>query len=108
MSFSLIQGYPTQCPVCSNEYDQSDGIETIAQNQGGSVLHFSCHHCAMSLLVSLRIGHSGIVGLGMLTDLSKEEAKIFLSEMPAISGDEVLSLYSAFKNSKVGIKDLIV
>ncbi|QQS61642.1 MAG: hypothetical protein IPN70_01785 [Candidatus Moraniibacteriota bacterium] len=108
MNFSLIQGYPTQCPVCSNEYDQSDGMETIAQNQGGSILHFFCHHCETALLVSIRVNASGMVGMGMLTDLTRKEAKSFLSQKSAISGDEILSLYSAFKNSQVGVKDLFV
>lgn len=46
--------------------------------------------------------------MGMLTDLTRKEAKSFLSQKSAISGDEILSLYSAFKNSQVGVKDLFV
>jgi hypothetical protein len=106
MQSPAIQGYPTQCPVCSSHYNHSEETEVIFENRGESVVHLSCQKCKSFLLVSLRMNPMGLAGIGMLTDLNREEALFFLNQKMLISNEEILSVYVELKNEKVKVKNL--
>lgn len=106
MQSPAIQGYPTQCPVCSSQYDHLEEAETIFENRGESVIHLSCQSCKSFLLVSLRMNPMGLVGIGMLTDLNREEAIFFLNKKMLITNEEILSVYVGLKDERVGVKNL--
>jgi hypothetical protein len=48
----------------------------------------------------------GLAGIGMLTDLNREEALFFLNQKMLISNEEILSVYVELKNEKVKVKNL--
>ncbi len=106
MQSPAIQGYPTQCPVCSSHYNHSEETEVIFENRGESVIHVSCQKCKSFFLFSLRMNPMGLAGIGMLTDLNREEAIFFLNKRRRISNEEILSVYVELKNEKVGVNNL--
>jgi len=78
----------------------------VAENRGGGILHLTCSHCESAILVALKAGPMGIVGMGSLTDLNKEEAKAFLEQGGFVSEKEVLSMYRLLKKEKLGVQEL--
>lgn len=87
LSFSL------DCLVCNNRFDR-ESLNMVEQNDSKLIFHASCPKCQSSALLVLSNSseNEAITGIGMLTDLSSQEARgLFKAE--AISADEVIEVY---------------
>ena len=94
-----------KCPICNKKYGQAK-ILVLEENNNKTTLHVTCGSCKISSLIFISSGKMGIVSLGMLTDLTKEEAKnLFKNE--EISADNVIEVHEYLKNFKGGIKEFI-
>jgi transcription elongation factor Elf1 len=95
----------TKCPICNKKYGQSK-ILVLEEEMNRTTLHVTCGNCKISSLVFISSGKMGIVSLGILTDLTQEEAKkLFKGE--EISSDNVIEAHEYLKNFKGGISEFI-
>jgi transcription elongation factor Elf1 len=94
-----------KCPICNKKYSQTK-ILVLEENSNKTTLHVTCGSCKVSSLVFISSGKMGIVSLGMLTDLTTEEARdIFKGE--AISVDQVIDVHEYLNNFKGKINGFV-
>lgn len=94
-----------KCPICSKKYGQNK-ILLLEDESNRTTLHVTCENCKVSSLVFISSGKLGVVSLGMLTDLTREEARIIFKE-EAISTDQVIEVHEYLKDLKGGISEFI-
>ena len=88
-----------KCSICSQDFRQENLI-TLEENQRQSIFHAFCPNCKMATMIFLSSTPSGLVSLGMATDLNQEEAKKFFGQ-EAVNADEVIDVHSLlFRNKK--------
>lgn len=76
------------------------------EEEDRTVFHLTCDSCQTAILVSVSIGQFGIISLGMVTDLDRNEAgRLFKNEV--ISTDQVLEVHEFLKNFEGSPRDLI-
>jgi hypothetical protein len=93
-----------KCPICNKKYGQAK-ILVLEEVANKTTLHVTCGSCKTSSLVFISSGKMGIVSLGMLTDLTTEEARgIFKGE--AVSVDQVIDVHEYLKIFK-GVNEFI-
>lgn len=94
----------TKCPLCQKEYGNFN-ITILDQKRGKATLHLKCEYCQTASLVFVIVNQSGILSLGMVTDVTKEEAKSMMNR-EAVSVDEVAEIHDQLK--KIGkVEELI-
>ncbi|MFA5777087.1 MAG: hypothetical protein WC906_01455 [Parcubacteria group bacterium] len=94
-----------KCPICEKKYGQTK-VLVLEEEMNRTTLHVTCESCKISSIVFISSGKMGIVSLGMLTDLTREEAKkLFKSE--EVSADNVIEVHEYLKNFKGGISEFI-
>ena len=94
-----------KCPICNKKYNQAR-ILVLEEGGNRTTIHVTCGSCEISSLVFISSGKMGIISLGMLTDLTTEEAKI-LFKNEAISTDQVIEVHEYFKDFQGEINDFI-
>lgn len=102
-----MQGYPTQCPICSRNYRHSDEAEVLVEVKNQTLVHLTCQECTSSMIVSLSLNESGVSGFGMLTDLNREEASKVFFDLSPVSSEEVLQVYSKLRKPSVNVRELL-
>ena len=94
-----------KCPICNKKYGQTK-ILVLEEDANKTTFHVTCESCKISSLVFVSSGKMGIVSLGMLTDLTREEARsLFKSEQ--VSVDNVIEVHEYLKNFKGEINEFI-
>ena len=97
--FGKAKQFFIKCSVCSHDFKQGSLI-VLEENQQQSVFHASCSNCKTATMIFLSSTHSGLVSLGMATDLNQEEVRKFFGQ-EAVNVDEVIDVHSLFfKNKK--------
>lgn len=87
---SLFQ-IPETCPNCSHRFNRAEA--SIIGNKGNSILiHITCPKCKISVISSVSLSNAGVMTVGMLTDLSKEDLSM-LKEDNAITVDDVIDMH---------------
>lgn len=94
----------TKCPLCQKEYGNFN-ITILDQKRGKATLHLACDYCQTASLVFVIVNQSGILSLGMVTDVTKDEAKKVMNR-EAISGDDVVAVYEHLK--KTGLAEELI
>jgi len=80
-----------KCAVCGNSFEAND-ILLLEEKDQKSTIHATCFKCKSTSMIFLSSTQSGLVSLGVATDLDKNEVKkIFGKE--AISVDEVIDAH---------------
>lgn len=88
-----------KCSVCSRDFKQENLI-ILEENQQQNIFHAFCPNCQTATMIFLSSTHSGLVSLGMATDLNQEEAKKFFGQ-EALNVDEVIDVHSLlFRNNE--------
>ncbi|MDR3558886.1 MAG: hypothetical protein P4L62_03020 [Candidatus Pacebacteria bacterium] len=85
----------TRCGVCRSKFGKED-IFLISDDPAKTIFHTTCPGCRTAVLVLLSNGQNGLLGMEMITDLDREEAKEKLNTR-AITADEVIGVYKALK-----------
>lgn len=88
----------TKCPLCRKNYGNFN-ITILDQKKGKATLHLACEYCQTASLVFVIVNQSGILSLGMVTDVTKEEAKSMMNR-EAVSVDEVVDVYKYLKKAE--------
>jgi len=72
----------------------------LEENQQQSIFHAACPSCKTATIIFLTSTHSGLVSLGMATDLNQEEARKFFGQ-EAVNVDEVIDVHGyLFQDNK--------
>ena len=91
-------GREANCPVCNSKYAAGE-MTVLESGQKRNALHFTCKNCKVSSLFFITENNIGMVGVGVLTDMSKSEVGIFFRK-EAVSVDNVLEVHDFLKNIK--------
>lgn len=88
-----------KCSACNYDFRQENLI-VLEENQQQSIFHASCPNCKTATMIFLSSIHSGLVSLGMATDLDQAEARKFFGQ-EAVNVDEIIDVHSLlFKDKK--------
>ncbi len=88
-----------RCPICDKEY-KKESARLFAQRQSANLVHINCVYCRSSLIAMIMVLGQGLSSVGMVTDLSFEDARR-LHNVEPISLDEILEGYNFFSSLTV-------
>lgn len=94
-----------RCAVCQSDFEQND-IITLEDQDQKTTFHVTCHKCGTSSIIFISMSQSGVTGLGVATDLNKEEA-VRMFGRDAVSADEVIDMYQIISRHKGNMSDMI-
>lgn len=95
----------TKCPHCSRKYRFNKAL-VLDEEDDRTTFHLTCDNCQISTLVFVTAGQYGIVSLGIVTDLDRNEAR-YLFRNEAISADQVIDAHQLLSRDGVSVQDLI-
>lgn len=78
----------SRCPVCNQQY-VADQAKIFAKQEGARMAHFTCGSCHSAFVAMIVFVGHGLSSLGMVTDLSFEDAERLHKAEP-ISVDELI------------------
>jgi DNA-directed RNA polymerase subunit RPC12/RpoP len=79
------------CPLCDKQY-KPDNIRIVQENEEKMLVYNNCPHCHSGVLSLLYKDLMGITLVGLVTDLSYEDA-LKLKNTRQINSDDVLKIY---------------
>jgi len=95
--------YMGRCPACHKEYPAGQA-KVFAREDTVGMVHLTCPECSNSFLAMVVVGNRGISSVGMVTDLTYEDAeRVFRSE--PVSIDEILEGRELIKQKFFNNKD---
>ena len=80
------------CPLCAASYDPHRARVLGAEGEE-RLLHVACGGCGNAMLALVVVTPSGVSSVGLITDLSFEDAQRF-REAPPVSADHVLAAHT--------------
>lgn len=81
-----------KCSICSRDFKQENLI-VLEETERQNIFHALCPNCQTATLIFLSSNQTGLISLGMATDLSQEEARKFFGQK-AVNVDEVIDVHS--------------
>lgn len=78
------------CPVCQHKGKMMEA-KVLEENEAAHLIHLRCHQCQAAVLALIMISPAGLNSVGMITDLSANDA-IKFKNLDSISVEEVLEL----------------
>ena len=94
-----------KCPVCDRNYNHTRAL-ILEEEVNKTAFHVTCESCKISTIVLISSNNFGLVSLGILTDLDRNEAKR-LYKNDAISSNQVIELHQFLKEFDGGVKEFI-
>ena len=94
-----------KCPVCDQKY-QNIRMLLVYKNRDRTGFHVSCSSCRASVLIFIQPGRMGVVSVGMITDLTAQEARLKM-DRPVISPDMVLDVYKDIQSFPDKVNSLL-
>ena len=81
----------SKCSFCDSDFRAED-LTLLSENEQKTTWHVTCSKCFSSAIFILSSNPSGVIGLGVITDLDKNEVKEkFLKR--AVNADEVIDMH---------------
>ena len=93
---------PQTCPVCNAPRKYLSYVPLVQK----SIVHITCKKCSGNVLAFLSQNDVGTMTVGIVTDLSVDEAQKFMSS-ESVDFDEVLALHETSMRDGLTIKDLL-
>ncbi|OGL79723.1 hypothetical protein A3J43_03405 [Candidatus Uhrbacteria bacterium RIFCSPHIGHO2_12_FULL_54_23] len=87
-----------QCPACRVKY-AAEHVRVLSASERGSLVSFTCGACKLGVLVVIAPMPFGLMGTGVPTDCSPDEALRFMNA-EEVSADDVIEAHTLLKNSK--------
>ena len=86
-----------ECPVCNTAYraEQVAVLEAAGHNH---LVHLTCGACHNALLALVVVSALGMSSIGVMTDLTAEDADRFRLE-PPVSEEDVLSFHQVLQHT---------
>lgn len=82
--------FVSRCPLCNAGYRMEDA-STLESAEDASMIYIECARCRSSIVAVVAMSGMGVVSLGMVTDMSKEDIERF-RDMPSLSSNELLEM----------------
>lgn len=79
------------CPLCGSHYDPTQ-TEVIEENDKAALFHIDCAKCGSSILACLVAGPFGVASMGLVTDLSRDDAKK-LKSAKTVNHDDIIEIH---------------
>lgn len=95
MTFDDNMQLVTRCPFCSAEYDL-DGAQVIGEENDATMVYITCSDCESSIVAIVAMSGLGIVSLGLVTDMTAEDTKVFNEDKP-VTSDDLLKIYETLE-----------
>ena len=102
--FNLFNDNPpliSHCPVCGIKFNPLEA-KVIREGNSAHLIYIKCRHCQASLLALISAGNLGISSVGLVSDLSSEDAVKF-QDFPNVSFDDVIEAHQYLTKEKVFI-----
>ena len=80
------------CPMCRHQFDDT-AVRVIEERSAMRLMHMSCGECQTAILAMVMASDLGMSTVGVLTDLSANDAERILGT-DVFSEDDVLAFYS--------------
>ncbi|MDD5567258.1 MAG: hypothetical protein PHH01_03630 [Patescibacteria group bacterium] len=92
------------CPLCNAQYNPLSA-KILEERDDAHLIHIQCRKCGSSIVALVLASGVGISSVGLITDLSGDDALRFKNN-PTISSDDVLQLYDFLQKDFDIIKHL--
>ncbi len=86
------------CPLCNTQYNPLSA-RILEEKEGAHLIHIQCRKCGSSIVALIMAGAMGVSSIGLLTDLSSDDA-IRLKNNQPVSSDDVLTVYSTLTSER--------
>lgn len=80
----------SRCPLCNATYRMEDA-QVIETTDESSMVYVECSRCKSSIVAVVAMSGMGMVSLGMVTDMTREDVERFRAS-PSMSGNELLEM----------------
>ncbi len=94
----------TSCPLCKALYKPAQAL-ILDERAGRHLVHIQCGRCGNAVLALVAGSAEGQAAVGMVTDLTSEDALRF-KDLFGISADDVIGMHEALKEDKSFIEKL--
>jgi len=94
-----------KCSVCESSLDPIN-VVILDEKEQKTTVHVTCSKCKSAAIVFLSNNQTGMVSVGMATDLDSSEVKIKF-DREAISADEIIDLHQFVSDDQGNILQLI-
>lgn len=93
------------CPLCSSKNVPTQS-HVIDVHEDTSLVHLSCGKCRRKILIQFRMSTVGVHCIGIITDLSLEDARRLMKDR-SVDIDDVLDVHEALNDEGflVGIRE---
>ncbi|MBU0706904.1 hypothetical protein KKG41_00855 [Patescibacteria group bacterium] len=80
------------CPLCNTQYNPLSA-KVLEEKDDAHLVHINCKKCNSSIVALILSSALGVSSVGLLTDLSGEDALRF-KKSSRVNDDDVINLYS--------------
>ena len=95
----------SKCYFCGSPLSQND-LTILENKEKNNTFHITCGDCQSSAIVFFSVNQSGIVSVGVATDLDKSEVKEKFGHN-SVSTDEVLDAHQFISSYEGDLKQLL-
>lgn len=88
----------TACPLCSAVYKPAQA-QVLGEEHGSHLLHIQCERCGNAVLALLITGAHGMSTVGMVTDLTSEDALRYKDAL-GVNSDDVIAIHEMLLEGK--------
>ena len=78
------------CPLCGNQFVDGE-VDILKAHEGQLMVYVTCGNCGVGLVARLSVVPQGLIGLGILTDMTRDEVSVLRKAKP-VSAEEVLAM----------------
>lgn len=80
----------SRCPLCNASYRMEDA-QVVETTDESSMVYVECSRCKSSIVAVVAMSGMGMVSLGMVTDMNREDVERFRAS-PSMTGNELLEM----------------
>lgn len=87
--------FVSRCPLCNAGYRMEDAT-TLESTDDATMIYIECARCKSSIVAIVAMSGVGIVSLGMVTDMTREDVERFRAS-PSMNSNELLEMIQLLK-----------
>ena len=92
------------CPVCSTKYHSAE-ITLLEEKDDRHLVYIRCKKCHTSVLALILANSLGISSMGLITDLTSDDAMKFRNQ-PGVSANDIIDIHQMLKKGTINEDDL--
>ncbi len=82
--------FVSRCPLCNAGYRMEDAYQ-LESTDDASMIYIECSRCKSSIVAVVAMSGVGVVSLGMVTDMTREDVERFRAS-PSMNSNELLEM----------------